>query len=96
MEIWVVAVGLLLAVQAHLNRKSIMSQIDDLRAAVAAARTEMEEDKQAILAEIARLGLPDEDVSDLIAAVGEFGTALDDVPGVTPAPPVEPPVEPTP
>lgn len=72
-----------------------MSQIDDLRAAVAAARTEMEEDKQAILAEIARLGLPDEDVSDLITAVGEFGTALDDVPGVTP-PPVEPPVEPTP
>lgn len=73
-----------------------MGQIDDLRAAVDAARTEIEADKQAIIAEIQRLGLPDQDVSDILEKVGALGTVLDDVPGVTPLPAPEPTPEPAP
>lgn len=68
-----------------------MATLAELEAAIDAARAEIEADKVAILAEIARLGLPDVDVAPLIAKVESFGTVLDDVPGVTP-PPVEPPV----
>lgn len=70
-----------------------MATLAELEAAIDAARAELEEDKVAILAEIARLGLPDADVAPLIAKVEAFGTVLDDVPGVTPP---EPSPEPEP
>lgn len=72
------------------GKEEIMGQLEDLQAAVAAARAELEADKAAILTEIARLGLPDADLTGVIAAVNEFGTVLDDVPGVTPMPVPEP------
>lgn len=73
-----------------------MATLAELEAAIDAARAELEEDKVAILAEIARLGLPDADVAPLIAKVEAFGTVLDDVPGVTPPPAPEPTPEPEP
>lgn len=88
---WLILVGIIALVgQAEINRRTIMATLAELEAAIDAARTELEADKQAILAEIARLGLPDVDVAPLVAKVEAFGTVLDDVPGVTPVPPVEP------
>lgn len=80
------------AVAAFIGWRKIMAGVQEVTDAVAAARVEIEADKAAIIAEIQRLGLPDEDLAPVLAAVAELGTVLDDVPGVTPAP-VEPPVE---
>ena len=71
-----------------------MGQVEDLQAAINAARAEIEADKLAIITEIQRLGLPDQDLSGVLTSISELGSVLDDVPGVTPVPPVEiPPVE---
>lgn len=77
-------------VQAETSRRNIMAKVEEVLAAVAAARAEIEADKQAILAEIARLGLPDEDLAPVLEAVAALGTVLDDVPGVTPPAEEEP------
>lgn len=69
-----------------------MAGIAEVTAAVDQAILDIAADKAAIIAEIQRLGLPDEDTSALVTKVQGLGTILDDVPGVTPAPPVEPPV----
>lgn len=87
----ILIVGLVVIVATY-GRK-LMSQVSELLEAVQAARNELEADKQAILTELARLGLPDEDLQPVKDAIAAFGSALDDVPGVTPpAPPEEPPI----
>jgi hypothetical protein len=91
---WLIVAGVVaLAIQAYDNRRRIMANVDDAIAAVDAARSEIEADKVAIIAEIQRLGLPDADLQPLIDKVQQLGSVLDDVPGVTPLPPVEPPVD---
>lgn len=84
------------AVAALYQLRRIMAGVQEVTDAVAAARVEIEADKAAIIAEIQRLGLPDEDLAPVLAAVAELGTVLDDVPGVTPAPAPEPEPEPAP
>lgn len=96
---WLAILGFIaLAVQAHIDKEAIMAGVAEVAAAVDAARVEIEADKVAIIAEIERLGLPDEDTSALVAKVEALGSILDDVPGVTPVPPPdpEPSPEPTP
>lgn len=72
-----------------------MAGVADVVAAVEAARAEIEADKAAIIAEIQRLGLPDEDLAPVLDSIAALGTVLDDVPGVTPPAP-EPEPEPEP
>lgn len=75
-----------------------MAGVAEVTAAVDAARAEIEADKLAIIAEIQRLGLPDEDLAPVLEKIGALGSVLDDVPGVTPVPPPdeEPDPEPEP
>lgn len=64
------------------TKEVLMANVADVLAAVQAARTEIDADKAEIIAEIQRLGLPDEDLQPIIDAVNELGGVLDDVPGV--------------
>lgn len=78
-----------LVVQALTDRRSLMAQIDDLRAAIAQVSTDLQEATARVLAKIAELGEPDADLSADIAALGQIGSDLDAL-VAGPVPPPEP------
>lgn len=60
-----------------------MAQVELIIAKLDEARAAIEADKAEIIAEIQRLGLPDEDIQPVLDKIATFGSILDDVPGVS-------------
>lgn len=89
---WLVILSLIgIGLQAHINRRSLMGQLDDIAAAVAAAKAELADDIAKVSAKIEASTIPQAEKDALIGEIAGFGTALDVLAGDLPEPPVEPP-----
>lgn len=95
MNVWIAIFGFaLVAVLVVSARRKIVGQLDDIAAAVAAAKNELAADVAKVSAKIDGLSIPQAEKDALIAEIAGFGTALDHLHVEVPTEPVEPPVEP--